>query len=106
MGEKNDIKDDSDSESGQFTPVRQIIIILKTTSPHLNTHARTQTLPGRVPPAFRAQGADMVSVQQESGGGGTSEQRQQADVALGGQESGETAGHGGYREEGQVARTR
>lgn len=86
--------------------MRQIIIILKTTSPHLNTHARTQTLPGRVPPAFRAQGADMVSVQQESGGGGTSEQRQQADVALGGQESGETAGHGGYREEGQVARTR
>lgn len=48
----------------------------------------------------------MVSVQQESGGGGTSEQRQQADVALGGQESGETAGHGGYREEGQVAQTR
>lgn len=65
-----------------------------------------KTLPGRVPPAFRAQGADIVSVQQKSGGSRTSKQRQQADVALGGQESGKAAGHGVHREEGQVARTR
>lgn len=84
-----------------FSPL-SIVISWKARSHHRHTDRQAQTLPGRVSPAFRAQGADIVSVQQKSGGSGTSEQRQQADVALGGQESGKAAGHGGHREEGRT----
>lgn len=52
-----------------------------------------RSLPGGVPPAQRLPGAGMFPVEQKSSRYGASDQRQDADVPLGGEDSCEAAGH-------------